>query len=150
MDRIDRALLDAVAREAAQSPRLRASRALPGAGGSGEAALLALQPGTYVRPHWHLDHERSSVEILVALQGEIGVLELDAEGRVIAATRARSGSDVPGALLRGGVFHTRPTRWSSRSSTSREGPREIGSSSRRPPPRTAPRRRPSSRAGAAR
>jgi cupin fold WbuC family metalloprotein len=52
--------------------------------------LIALQPGTYVRPHRHSEQW----EMLVCLTGGIDVLSFDAEGRLSARQRLNAAAPV--------------------------------------------------------
>jgi cupin fold WbuC family metalloprotein len=80
------ALCDAARR----SPRLRKNLNLHASTEEPLNRLLnALQPGTYVRPHRHV--ERSKAETLAILQGRLGLIEFDGSGGVI-----RTGVIAPG------------------------------------------------------
>ena len=96
------AFLDALCREAAAAPRLRKNSNLH-AGNDYPCHRLfnALQPGTYVRAHRHL--EPSKDETLVLVRGAMGAFFFDDEGTVVRAERVFPGMaiDVPH-----GVWHT--------------------------------------------
>lgn len=99
---LDAAFLDALCREAAAAPRLRKNANLH-AGNEYPCHRLfnALQPGTYVRPHRHL--EASKDETLLLVRGSMGAFFFDGDGRVVRAERISPGMaiDVPH-----GVWHT--------------------------------------------
>ena len=66
--------------------------------------LNAVQPGSYIRPHWHRDPPKD--ESLVLLQGEICVFVFEDDGRVRQAVRLRARSNEFGIDLSAGVCHT--------------------------------------------
>ena len=66
--------------------------------------LNAVQPGSYIRPHWHRDPPKE--ESLVLLQGAICVVVFEDDGRVRQAVRLRAGSSEFGIDLAAGVCHT--------------------------------------------
>lgn len=94
--------LDALCREAAAAPRLRKNANLH-AGNDYPCHRLfnALQPGTYVRPHRHL--EPSKDETLLVVRGALAAFFFDDAGNVVRSARAAPGTaiDVPH-----GVWHT--------------------------------------------
>lgn len=61
--------------------------------------LIALQPGTYVRPH----HHSEQWEMLVCLRGAIGLLSFDADGRL--AGRSRLDAAAPVVQIPMGDWH---------------------------------------------
>ncbi|MGX5098943.1 WbuC family cupin fold metalloprotein [Enterobacter cloacae] len=66
--------------QAAQSPRLRAHRNLhPDLSDPVQRLAIAMEPGTYVRPHRH----PHTFELLTALSGRFLVLNFDDSGNVI-------------------------------------------------------------------
>jgi cupin fold WbuC family metalloprotein len=94
--------LDALCGEAASSPRLRKNANLH-AGNDYPCHRLfnALQPGTYVRPHRHL--ESSKDETLLLVRGSMGACFFDGAGNVVRTEKLSPGMavDVPH-----GVWHT--------------------------------------------
>lgn len=94
--------LDALCREAAAAPRLRKNANLH-AGNDYPCHRLfnALQPGTYVRPHRHL--EPSKDETLLVVRGALAAFFFDGEGHVVRHAKVSPGMavDVPH-----GVWHT--------------------------------------------
>ncbi len=87
---IDNALLDEVSAEARASARGRKNRnfhtddAQPG-----HRLLNAIEPGSYVAPHRHLDPDKS--ETMVVLRGSIGLVTFDDAGGVVEATKVSHG-----------------------------------------------------------
>jgi cupin fold WbuC family metalloprotein len=104
---IDQALVDAKARDAAHSPRRREIHRLHlGDDARLQRMLNAVQPGSYVRPHRHLDPPKD--EAIVILQGAIGHVTFDDQGhplrQELAILDARRGAF---ALdVRAGLWHT--------------------------------------------
>lgn len=102
---IDMALLDQVSAEAQQSPRLRRNRNFhvddeqPG-----HRLLNALEPGTYIMPHRHLDTAKD--ETLVVLRGRVGLVIFDDGGSVVATTVLGPAGAALGADLPHGTWHT--------------------------------------------
>lgn len=102
---IDQELLDAVTREARDNPRQRKNRNFH----EGDAAvahrlLNAIEPGSYLAPHRHLDANKD--ETIVVLRGRLAVFFFDDDGDirrtvVLAPLGAVCGVDIPH-----GVYHT--------------------------------------------
>ena len=102
---INAALLAAVSAEARDAPRLRKNRNFhPDNAFPAHRLLNALQPGSYIPPHRHNDPRKD--ETMVVLQGELGLVEFDASGKVLAATRVSAGSPVCGCDIPHGVYHS--------------------------------------------
>jgi cupin fold WbuC family metalloprotein len=66
--------------------------------------LTALQQGTYVRPHRHPDD--SGVELLLVVQGRLGVIEIDESAAILDVERAGEASDHLGVEIPAGALHT--------------------------------------------
>lgn len=64
----------------------------------------ALQPGTYVRPHRHLDPPKA--ELFLVLSGAIDFIVFDEGGAIAHAERLAAGSPRFGADLEAGHFHS--------------------------------------------
>lgn len=96
---IDRKLLDEVSAEACNSPRLRKNRNFHPADDSPAHRLLnAVEPGSYIAPHRHLDANKD--ETFVALRGKFGLVTFDdagnvAQTQIIAANSEACGVDIP-------------------------------------------------------
>ncbi|MDD5297419.1 MAG: WbuC family cupin fold metalloprotein [Rhodocyclaceae bacterium] len=83
MKRITTAALDALSRQARQSPRLRANLNLhEELSDPVQRLAIAMEPGTFVRPHRH----RHTWELLQPLRGRFLVLHFDDAGTVTART----------------------------------------------------------------
>jgi cupin fold WbuC family metalloprotein len=102
---IDTALLDEVSAEAKASPRLRKNRnfhvseAQPG-----HRMLNAIEPGSYIMPHRHLDPDKG--ETMVVLRGALGVVIFDDAGEVVAAKKVSHGGTPVGMDIPVGTWHT--------------------------------------------
>ncbi len=66
--------------------------------------LNAAQPGTYVRPHRHLDPPKS--ETWVLLRGRVLFFTFEDDGRIRASVELAAGSPRFGVDLVPGVYHT--------------------------------------------
>ncbi|THB82720.1 cupin fold metalloprotein, WbuC family [Pantoea allii] len=72
--------LQQLSEQAANSPRLRANRNLhPELSDPVQRLAIAMEPGTYVRPHRH----PHTIELLTSLSGRFLVLHFDDDGYVI-------------------------------------------------------------------
>ena len=90
---------------ARQSPRLRKNFNFHASDDALCHRLLnALEPGTYVRPHRHLNSEKE--ETMIALSGRFGILIFDEAGKVIQEVLMAAGEDCPGINIPAGVFHS--------------------------------------------
>ena len=102
---IDQEMLDQLSAEAAGNPRLRKNFNLhPNDDFCCHRLLNALEPGSYIRPHCHLDPLKD--ESMVMVRGSMGVIEFDGGGNVIshgiiAACGGAVAVDIPH-----GCFHT--------------------------------------------
>ena len=77
---VDTAALEAVADGARKSPRLRMNANLHAMDDAVHRLLNAFEPGSYVRPHRHLEPPKG--ETLTVLRGRGAVLVFDDAGRV--------------------------------------------------------------------
>jgi cupin fold WbuC family metalloprotein len=102
---IDQDLLDEVSREAAANPRLRKNRNFhPSDEFVSHRLLNAVEPGSYVMPHRHLDADKD--ETIVVLRGRFGVLLFDDAGKVLRKILLEAGGPVQGVDLPHGTWHT--------------------------------------------
>ena len=105
--RIDQSLFDAVGAEALASQRLRRNHNLHGESDPVQRFLNVLQPGTYVRPHRHRrDPPCAGFECFLVLQGSIGLLLFDDQGRVTAREQLEATGPLHGIELSEGVWHS--------------------------------------------
>lgn len=116
MKKLDVARLASLADEAAHSPRLRMNHNLhQELADPIQRLAIAMEPGTYIRPHRHLQ----TWELLTSLQGRFVVLNFDDEGTVIARAvlgEETSVLETPVASWHA-VLSSTPAPSSSRSST---------------------------------
>jgi cupin fold WbuC family metalloprotein len=98
---LDSAFLDRLAAEAAAAPRRRKNSNLHAANDYPCHRLFnALQPDTYIQPHRH--SAPSKDETVVLLRGQLGLVEFDELGKVVAAVTIRPGMTVD---IPHGTFH---------------------------------------------
>lgn len=102
---VDNQLLDQLTEKAKVSPRLRMNHNFHPADISTCHRLLnAIEPGSYIRPHRHLDPEKD--ETFVLLRGRLGVICFDTAGNttktaLLAADKGPTIVTIPHA-----TFHT--------------------------------------------
>jgi len=105
IEKIDAALLDSASRRAADSPRLRKNHNFHASDTEPCNRLLnAIEPGSYVRPHCHLETVKD--ETLVVVRGKVGVLEFDNAGRVTGSAVLEAGGDLIGMNVPHGTIHS--------------------------------------------
>ena len=84
---IDQALLDSVSLEAGRNPRQRKNRNFHADDTAPAHRLLnAIEPGSYLMPHRHLDANKD--ETMIVLRGRMGVIFFDDLEENIAAARS--------------------------------------------------------------
>ena len=88
---LDGDVLDALSGEARRRPRLRANANLHAMEEPVHRLLNAVEPGTYIRPHRHLEPPKA--ETVVVVRGALGLVLLEADGRVSATSTLRAGPD---------------------------------------------------------
>jgi cupin fold WbuC family metalloprotein len=102
---IDNALLDEVTAEAEASPRRRKNRNFHTSDAQPAHRLLnAIEPGSYVMPHRHLDSNKD--ETMIVLRGTLGLVTFDDEGVVVDALTVSPDGPVLGADIPHGTWHT--------------------------------------------
>ena len=102
---IGQATLTDLSKEAANSPRLRKNLNFHASNEAQCHRLLnALEPGTYVQPHCHLDPQKE--ETLVVLKGRFGVLIFDESGNVTKSLVLSPNTEHFGITIPVGVFHS--------------------------------------------
>ncbi len=105
MKLITNELLDGVILEAKASPRKRKNFNFHPTNESLCNRLLnALEPGTYVRPHRHLDPEKE--ELMLLLRGRMGMIYFDDAGNVTETALLAVGSDAFGIDIPSGIYHS--------------------------------------------
>ncbi|WP_298272920.1 WbuC family cupin fold metalloprotein [Geobacter sp.] len=102
---ITSALLDEVSAQAAATPRRRKNHNLhPSDDFCCHRLLNAIEPGSYIQPHRHLDPLKD--ESMVILRGLLGVVSFDGEGNVTATRVLRPGGEAVAVDIPHGEFHT--------------------------------------------
>jgi cupin fold WbuC family metalloprotein len=105
MKQIDSALLDSLTGQAVKSPRHRAHFNLhPELTDPVQRLCIAIEPGSYVRPHRHADPETG--EVLVALRGSLAILLFDEKGKVLERLAIAKNGLIPAAELPRNTWHT--------------------------------------------
>lgn len=101
---IDGALLDAVSAEAKAGPRLRKNRNFHRADDEpGHRLLNAIEPGSYIAPHRHLDAFKD--ETMLVLRGRLGLVLFDDEGRVARTAVLGADGEALGVDIARGTWH---------------------------------------------
>lgn len=101
---IDKELLDAVSAQARGNPRLRQNYNLHASDYAPcHRFLNAIEPGSYIRPHRHLDPAKD--ESIVILRGRLGVATFDEKGGVLRKTVIAAGGDALAVDIPHGTFH---------------------------------------------
>lgn len=101
---IDRKLIDETIRRAGQSPRLRMNYNLHERLDDPVNRLLnAMEPGTYLRPHRHLNPDKD--ETFFILRGRIAIFIFDEAGNITQQTIMDNQAGVYGAEIKAGVWH---------------------------------------------
>jgi cupin fold WbuC family metalloprotein len=102
---IDSALLDEASAEARASPRGRKNRNFHRDDSQpGHRLLNAIEPGSYVAPHRHLDPNKD--ETMVVLRGALGLVVFDDAGRVVQKVKVGAGDTAIGVDIPHGTWHT--------------------------------------------
>ena len=102
---IDSALLDAVSAEARAAPRGRKNRNFhPRDDYPAHRLLNAIEPGSYIAPHRHLDPTKD--ETMVVLRGALGLVVFDDSGEVVQTQKVGAGGTAVGIDIAHGTWHT--------------------------------------------
>ncbi|WP_374680740.1 WbuC family cupin fold metalloprotein [Accumulibacter sp.] len=102
---IDQALLDSVSGEASRSPRQRKNRNFHADDAAPAHRLLnAIEPGSYLMPHRHLDANKD--ETMIVLRGRLGVVFFDELGQVEQTAVLAPMGPICGVDIPHGVYHT--------------------------------------------
>lgn len=105
MKLIDQKTLDELSREAVQSERLRKNLNLHDDYADPCQRLLnALEPGTYIRPHRHLDPPKP--ECFMAIRGRMALVVFTDDGQIERVVSFGAGCDVVTIDLPPAVWHT--------------------------------------------
>jgi cupin fold WbuC family metalloprotein len=104
MKRIDQTLLTTLSTQAAASPRKRAHHNLhPQLDDPVQRLCIAMEPGTYVRPHRHMQPE--TWEILLILSGAVALLIFDESGKVQERIELAAGGEVTAVEIPANTWH---------------------------------------------
>jgi len=102
---IDSALLKHVSELAAASPRGRKNFNFHRSEDDASHRLLnAIEPGSYIQPHRHLDPAKD--ETLIAMQGRLGAVVFDEAGSVVDMAVLVAGGERCGINLPHATYHT--------------------------------------------
>lgn len=102
---IDKKLLDDLSAQAAENARLRKNFNLhPSDDFCCHRLFNAVEPGSYIRPHRHLDPAKD--ETFVIVRGRLGVIIFDDGGNVTGKALLEAGGENIAADVPHGVFHT--------------------------------------------
>jgi cupin fold WbuC family metalloprotein len=98
-------LLQQLTEAARTSPRLRKNHNLhPSDESRCHRLLNAIEPGSYIRPHRHLDPEKS--EAFILLSGRLGLIQFSDTGQVTETVILSRQDGALAADVPSGVFHT--------------------------------------------
>jgi cupin fold WbuC family metalloprotein len=102
---IDQTLLSGISAQAKAAPRLRKNFNFHVSDSASCHRLLnALEMGSYIQPHRHLDPNKE--ETLIVVRGKLGALCFDDQGRVIHQVVLEAGGENVGLNTPVGVFHS--------------------------------------------
>jgi cupin fold WbuC family metalloprotein len=105
MKLINQFLLDQITNQAKQSPRLRINYNFHEQLEEPINRLLnALEPGTYLRPHRHLNPDKD--EIFLLLRGRVILFLFDEEGHITNKQLLDPSKGLYGAEIKAGVWHS--------------------------------------------
>ncbi|MGD9787525.1 MAG: WbuC family cupin fold metalloprotein [Sulfuricellaceae bacterium] len=102
---VSQSLLDAVSQTAAESPRRRMNRNFHDTNEAPCHRLLnAIEPGSYIQPHRHLDPNKE--ESIIVLRGAVGVVFFDDAGQVLGTARLVPGGENVAVNIPVGAYHS--------------------------------------------
>ncbi|MDE2599671.1 MAG: WbuC family cupin fold metalloprotein [Rhodocyclaceae bacterium] len=102
---IDTAMLDAISASARASARLRVNRNFhPNNEFPAHRLLIGIEPGSYVRPHRHLDPNKS--ETMTALRGRLGLVIFNEAGELAQTILLDPRGATLGVDIPHGTYHT--------------------------------------------
>jgi cupin fold WbuC family metalloprotein len=94
-----------VSAEARASPRGRKNRNFHSDDAQpGHRLLNAIEPGSYIMPHRHLDPNKD--ETMVVLRGSLGLVTFDDAGAIVEAVKVSHGGTPMGMDIAHGTWHT--------------------------------------------
>ncbi len=102
---VDRKLLDQLTTQARENPRLRKNWNIhPSDDFCCHRLLNAIEPGSYIRPHRHLDQAKDETFLIV--RGRLGVVLFDEAGEVVKKVLLAADGDTLALDIPHGIFHT--------------------------------------------
>ncbi len=102
---VDTQLLNLLTEKAKASPRLRMNHNFhPSDASACHRLLNAVEPGSYIPPHCHLDPEKD--ETFVLLRGKLGVICFTEQGEISETVLLNAGTDQVITTIPHGIFHT--------------------------------------------
>jgi cupin fold WbuC family metalloprotein len=105
MKLINESLLDRVSAQALESPRKRMNHNFHAELNDPVNRLLnAMEPGTYLPPHRHLNPDKD--ETFLVLRGAVVIFIFDSRGTVLSSTEVSPRRGVYGMELEAGVWHS--------------------------------------------
>lgn len=102
--RIDQVLLDRLTSEAVRHPRLRMNHNFHQHQEPVQRFLNAVEPGSYVRPHRHVDPPKW--EMFVCLRGRGAAVVFDDEGKIAGVHRLDPAQGEFGVEIAAGAWHS--------------------------------------------
>lgn len=101
---VDRRLLDQLSTQARENPRLRKNWNIhPSDDFCCHRLLNAIEPGSYIRPHRHLDPTKD--ETFMIVRGRLGVILFDEAGLVAKKILLAADGDTLAVDIPHGIFH---------------------------------------------
>jgi len=101
----DQTQLDQLSAQAQENPRLRKNLNIhPADDFCCHRLFNAVEPGSYIRPHRHLDPAKD--ETFVIIRSRLGVILFDDSGRVVKTALLSAGGEVVAADIPHGTFHS--------------------------------------------
>ncbi len=101
---VDRRLLDQLSSQARENPRLRKNWNIhPRDDFCCHRLLNAIEPGSYIRPHRHLDPTKD--ETFMIVRGRLGVILFDEAGLVAKKILLAADGDTLAVDIPHGIFH---------------------------------------------
>lgn len=102
--KIDGKVMDETSLKALSSERLRMNCNFHELADPVQRMLNAIEPGSYIQPHRHLDPPK--VEVFLCLRGKGALITFDDEGVVEEVVRLEAGGNTPGVEVPPGVWHS--------------------------------------------
>lgn len=101
---IDKKLMEATSNRAMHSPRSRMNFNLHELADPVQRMLNAIEPGSYVRPHRHLDPDKT--ELFVILKGKGVIVTFSEDGTINSVVHLENGGENLAVEIPPGIWHT--------------------------------------------